>query len=279
MDLVGPLPVATGQRKFLILAVDYFTKWVEAEPLATITDKKCWGFVWKSLICRFGLPRTIITDNGTQFCSSWFRDCCSNLGIEQRFTSVAHPQANGQTEVTNRTILRGLKRKVGAAKGLWVEELPNVLWAYRTSRREATGESPFALAFGVEAVTPVEVNIPSLRRQLFQAEENSDAVRKELDLLPEKRAAAAVHTLIYQQKMRRAFARKIRPRRFSAGDLVLRKMSVSDPKGAIGKMSPNWEGPYLIYEDLGNGAYHLQTIDGADIPRSWNAGNLLLYYP
>ena len=79
MDILGPFPIASGQRKFLLVAVDYFTKWVEAEPLATITDKKIWDFVWKTIICRFGIPRVIVTDNGTQFSSKFFKEKCKEM--------------------------------------------------------------------------------------------------------------------------------------------------------------------------------------------------------
>ncbi|GAV76793.1 rve domain-containing protein, partial [Cephalotus follicularis] len=95
MDFIGPLPMASGQRKFLIVAVDYFTKWVEAEPLATITEKNTESFVWKSIICRFGVPRTIVSDNGKQFDCQAFRDFCKEWRIEHRLASVAYPQSNG----------------------------------------------------------------------------------------------------------------------------------------------------------------------------------------
>ncbi|XP_022867930.1 uncharacterized protein LOC111387586 [Olea europaea var. sylvestris] len=91
MDILGPLSLAKGQRKFLLVAVDYFTKWVEAEPLATITTTKIQGFVWKNIICRFGIPRVIITDNGKQFDNHSFRAFCTSYHIDHRLTSVAHP--------------------------------------------------------------------------------------------------------------------------------------------------------------------------------------------
>ncbi|KAJ8480110.1 hypothetical protein OPV22_023837 [Ensete ventricosum] len=129
MDLLGPFLPASGQRRFLIVGVDYFTKWLEAEPLASITEKQVEGFVWKSIITRFGLPRAIITDNGTQFNNTKFKAFCQSYRIQLKFSSVAHPQANGLAEVTNRAILEGLKKRVSNATTSWVEELPSVLWA------------------------------------------------------------------------------------------------------------------------------------------------------
>ncbi|KAK3037368.1 hypothetical protein RJ639_030466 [Escallonia herrerae] len=161
MDILGPFPLASAQRKFVIVAIDYFTKGVEVEALATITEKKYEDFFWRAVICRFGIPRVLITDNGKQFDNTTFRAFCANLTIEHRFTSVAHPQTNGQTVVTNRTLLQGLKKKLNGAKGLWVEELPKILWAYHTTTRTATGETPFSLVFGTEAIIPLEIGLPS----------------------------------------------------------------------------------------------------------------------
>ncbi|CAA0809043.1 Unknown protein, partial [Striga hermonthica] len=111
IDLVGPMLQGTGQRKFLIVAVDYFTKWVEAEPLAKITEEKVIKFLYNNICCRFGVPKVLISDNGTQFNGKRIRAWCEDMRIEQHFASVAHPQANGQVEVTNRIILNGLKTK------------------------------------------------------------------------------------------------------------------------------------------------------------------------
>ena len=127
IDIVSPLPLSKGQVKFLLVAIDYFTKWVEAEALTIITEAKIQNFVWKNIIYRFGIPLMIISDNGRQFDSQGFRDFCSGLGINNQFSSPRHPQANGQTEVTNRTLLRIIKTKLDDAKGPRPDELPNIL--------------------------------------------------------------------------------------------------------------------------------------------------------
>ena len=106
---MGPLPQGKRQMKFLLVAIDYFMKWVEAEALATIIETKVQNFIWKNIVCRFRIPKTIISDNGRQFDSQAFRSFCSNLGIRNKYSLPGHPQANGQTEVTNRTLLRLIK--------------------------------------------------------------------------------------------------------------------------------------------------------------------------
>ena len=127
LDILGPLPIGKGQCKFIIVAVDYFTKWAEAEPLATITEQKIRNFVWRAIICRFGIPRALVLDNGKQFDNAKFRDFCAELGIKNYYSSPAHPQSNGQAEVTIRTLKAALKTKLEDLKGSWVEYLPEVL--------------------------------------------------------------------------------------------------------------------------------------------------------
>ena len=117
IDIISPLPQGKGQVKFLLIAIDYFTKWVEVEALATITEARIRSFVWKNIICRFGIPRKIISNNGQQFDNQGLRDFRSGLGIKNQFSSPGHPQVNGWTEVTNWTLLKIIKAKLDNAKG------------------------------------------------------------------------------------------------------------------------------------------------------------------
>ncbi|XP_058783680.1 uncharacterized protein LOC131658400 [Vicia villosa] len=165
MDLLGPFPVGSYQNKYFVVVVDYFTKWIEAEALAKITSQNVLRFYKRNILARFGVPQAIITDNGTQFTDRKFQEFVAKLGTKQHFTSVEHPQTNGQAEAANRVILRGLKRRLGEAKRAWVEELHSVLWAYRMTPHSSTGETPFRLTYGTEAVIPVEIREPSRRTE------------------------------------------------------------------------------------------------------------------
>ena len=158
--------------KFLVMGIDYFTKWVEAEPLVKITQQNVKNFVWKSIVCRFGVPRVLVSDNGQQFDNTPFREFCEQLGINTHYSSPSHPQANGQTEVTNRSLLKIIKTRLEGAKGIWPDELPGVLWAYRTTVRTPTGETPFKLTYGSEAVILAEVHLASHRVKGYEVEEN-----------------------------------------------------------------------------------------------------------
>ena len=112
MDIVGPLPAAVAQKKFLLVATDYFSKWVEAEAHASIKDKDATKFVWKSIICRFGIPQTIIVDNGPQFDSKTFWNFCLELNIQNSYSTPRYPQSNGQAEATNKTLITALKKRL-----------------------------------------------------------------------------------------------------------------------------------------------------------------------
>ena len=118
LDIIGPFLTGVKQLKFLVVSIDYFTKWVKVEALATITEKNIQNFVWRNIICRFGIPRVLVSGNRKQFNNSAFRDFCSKLGIKNHYSSPAHSQANGQVEVTNRSLLKIIKTQLERVKGI-----------------------------------------------------------------------------------------------------------------------------------------------------------------
>ena len=171
--------------KLLVVGIDYFTKWVEAEPLAKITQQNVKNFVWKNIVCRFGVPRVLISDNGWHFDNALFRDLCEHFGIQNHYSSPAHPQANGQEEVVNRSLLKIINTRLEGAKGVWPDELPGVLWAYSTTVRTPTGETPFKLAYGSEAVIFAEVHMANHRVMKYKDKDNEEQLRLNLDLIDE----------------------------------------------------------------------------------------------
>ena len=127
LDIVGPFPKAAGNKRYLLVGTDYFTKWIEAEPLANIKNVDAKKFVWKNIVTRFVVPRTLISDNGLQFDSKFFRTYCCDLGFTNRYSTQAYPQGNEQVKAMNRVIVNGLKKRLDDAKGKWVEELSQFL--------------------------------------------------------------------------------------------------------------------------------------------------------
>ncbi|KAL5562066.1 hypothetical protein UlMin_031813 [Ulmus minor] len=161
------------------------------------------NFIWKNVICRFGVPKEIVTDNGSQFISHEFQDFCREWGIKLNYSTPRYPQANGQAESSNKTIINTLKRRLRKAKGAWADELPGVLWSYRTTARTPTGETPFALAYGSEAVIPVETGIQSLRYQWLDEDTNWQQLNHNLDSIDELRDMASLRTAAYHQQVAR----------------------------------------------------------------------------
>nr|XP_025635848.1 uncharacterized protein LOC112729932 [Arachis hypogaea] len=155
LDILGPFPPAPGQVKFIVVAIDYFSKLVEAQPLAKITSQQIISFIWKNIICRFGIPQHIITDNGRQFVDQKFQAFLQVLKIRQHFASVEHPQTNELAEAANKVILHALKKKLDDAKGLWAELIPEVIWGYNTTQQSSTKKTPFRLVYGSEAMIPL----------------------------------------------------------------------------------------------------------------------------
>ena len=211
---MGPFPIAVRLLKFLVVGIDYFTKWVEAEALATITEKNVRSFIWRYIICRFGIPRVLISNNGRQFDNELFRNFCSQLGIKNHYSSPAHPLANGQVKVTNRSLLKIIKTRLEGAKGIRPEELPSILWAYRTTARTPTGKTPFRLTYGSEAVIPTEVRITSYRVHNHDEKRNDEAMRLQLDLTDELRTAAEQRLARYQNRMAQYYNSRVRHRDF-----------------------------------------------------------------
>ena len=197
LDIVGPFLKAAGNKRYLLVGIDYFTKWVETEPLANIKDMDAKRFIWKNIITRFGIPRTLILDNGLQFDSKAFRSYCCDLGITNRYSTPAYPQGNGQAEAVNKVIMSGFKKRLDDAKEKWVEELPHVLWTYQTTPCKSTRETLFLITYGVEAMIPLETGFPMLRTSSFTPTSNDGLLEKILDLTEERRENAMIELAYY----------------------------------------------------------------------------------
>ncbi|GKA26048.1 zinc finger, CCHC-type containing protein [Tanacetum coccineum] len=181
-----------GKVKFLIVVIDYYTKWIEAKLVATITDNQIKKFVWDNIVYRFGLPREIISDNGKQFRDNPFKDLCEKLCICQHFAFVKHPQTNGLVERANRSLGKGIKARLGTKNKNWLEELSHVLWAHRTMIKSSNADTPFLLTYRTEAVIPAEIGMPTPRTAKVDLVQNNEALEINLDLMEEKREQAAI---------------------------------------------------------------------------------------
>ena len=246
LDIIGSFLKVAGNKKYLLVSIDYFTKWVETEPLVNIQDVDAKKFLWKNVVTRFGVPNTLISDNGLQFNSKSFRRYCSELGITNRYSTPVYPQENGQVEAVNKVIVNRLKKRLDDAKGRWVEELPHVLWTYRITPRRSIGETPFSMSYGAEVVIPIATGFLMLRTQAFNPNDNDRLLERSLDLIEERRENAMVQLAYYQHKLKQGYNARVKLRPLEPGDLVLRKVLGTAKNPAWGKLWPNWEGPYRI---------------------------------
>ncbi|XP_073304626.1 uncharacterized protein [Primulina huaijiensis] len=185
--------------------MDYFSKWVEAEPLAKIIEQEVLKFLWKHILCRFGVPRRLISNNGRQFQGREITFWCREMKITQYFTSVAYPQANGQTEVVNRIIVQALRTRLQGKEKDWVEELP---------------------------IIPIEIGQPSSRVESYP-DNNDQSCAMDLDLEEEKRERALIRMEAYRGRVMKSYNKKVRIRDFQVGDMVLKKVN---PVGDVGKL-------------------------------------------
>ena len=163
-------------------------------------------------------------------------------------------------EASNRTLLTVLRKRIHFAKGKWVEELHGVLWVYRITSRKPTGVSPFTLTYGMEAIIPTEIEMPTLRTEIPE-EANVEALARNLDIIEELREAAVVLMSSYQQRTTNLYNRQVRQCAYQAEDLVLRKVYENTIDLTTYKFQPNWESPYTIVRVGLAGSYALDKMD------------------
>ena len=200
------------------MATDYFTKWVIAESYTTNKSDTI-NFVWKHLICQLGVPRELVVDNGTQFQDNKLKELCDTYHIKLNFAFVSYPQSNGQAEATNMAILNIIKKNLEESKGKWAKELPRVLWPYKTTKCFSTGETPFAMVYGIEAVIPTEIGLPTLRSDIVDRPEViQNQLLLNLDLAEETKQIAQIRLASYQQQAPNFYAQRVKPCSFVLGD-------------------------------------------------------------
>nr|QBG82596.1 putative uncharacterized protein [Papaver somniferum] len=279
VDIVGPFIEGSGKRRFLIVATDYFSKWVEAKALSRIRDVDVFTFIFQNIICRFGIPAEIVFDNGKQLQGKNIDMLFDTFKIRKNKSTPIYPQSNGQAEATNKTLSLILKKKLDEHKGRWCEQLHNVLWAYMTTRRSATGESPFLLTYGAEAVIPTEILMPTTKTEAWEKNLTTHMMLERLDDLEGRREAALQKMENYQRRLAREYNKKVKLRNFVEGQYVLRTIPQYQREKKWGNVAPTWGGPFIIHDIAGNGSYHLRNMKGEVLRHPWNAKWLKPYYP
>jgi hypothetical protein len=254
--------------------VEYFSKWIEAKSLATITSATVQKFFWQNIVCHFGVPKAITVDNGTQFDAETFKVFCDQIGTEIHFASIRHPESNGLVKRANGIIMTGIMKLIfNQPRGKWPGELIKMVWNHNTVVSRSAGFTPFKLLFGDEAITPEEARTGSIRTKALIEDEADYQITK--DTIQGTRLQAIEHINKYQAETIKWRDRKVRLKNIKLGHLVLRR--IANPN-TVGKLQLKWEGPFLVISSSRPGSYRLKDMDGNDIPRSWNADELRRYY-
>jgi hypothetical protein len=202
--MVGPFKTAPGGLTHLLVAVDKFTKWIEAKPIKKLDGSSTIKF-FNEIIMRYGVPHSIITDNGTNFAKGVFAEYCGRKGIWLDLASVVHPQTNGQVEKANRLILASIKprlvKPLERSADCWVEELPSMLWSLRTTPNRSVGFTTFFLVYGAEALLLMDIEFDAPRVVQYTEKQAKEAREDGVNLLEKAREQALARSALYQQQL------------------------------------------------------------------------------
>ncbi|GJX90937.1 reverse transcriptase domain-containing protein [Tanacetum coccineum] len=261
IDFMGPFPSSKG-NKYILMAVDYLSKWVEAKALPTKDARVVCKFL-KSLFARFGAPRAIISDRGTHFCNDQFTKVMLKYGVTHRLSTAYHPQTSGQVEVSNRGLKRILERTVGENRASWSDKLDDALWAFRTAYKTPIGCTPYKLVYGKACHLPVELEHKAywaLKHVNFDLKTTGDQRKVQLNELNKLRDQAYENYLIYKEKTKRIHDAKIKNHVFNVGDQVL--LFNSRLKIFSDKLKSRSSGPFTIVQVFPYGTVELSQNSG-----------------
>lgn len=264
IDFMGPFPSSYG-NEYILVAVDYVSKWVEAIASPT-NDAKVVLKMFKSIIFpRFGVPRVVISDGGTHFINKLFENLLKKNGVKHKVATAYHPQTSGQVEISNREIKSILEKTVGTTRKDWSTKLDDALWAYRTAFKTPLGTTPFNLVYGKACHLPVELEYKALwavKMLNFDIKSAKEKRLFQLHELDEIRLDAFENSRIYKEKTKAFHDKKILKREFNIGDQVL--LFNSRLKLFPGKLKSRWSGPFKIKEVRPYGAIVLWNKTGGD---------------
>jgi hypothetical protein len=282
--LIGQInPPSSKGHKFVLLATDYFTKWVEAVPLKKVTSENMVEFVKEHIIYRVGIPQIITTDQGAQFVSLEFKEFAESMGIKLFNSSPYYAQANGQAEASNKIMIKLIQKKIEQKPRRWHSVLSEALWAYRMAPHGGTKTSPYELVYGHHAVFPWEIQSDSRRVVLqkdLSSKDYSGLMMDELEDLHMIRLRALENIKKNKLWVAKYYNKKVKVRQFVQGDLVWKALlPIGTKYSEFGKWSPNWEGPFRVVRCVPGNAYMLKTLLREEFSAAINGRYLKKYYP
>jgi Integrase zinc binding domain/Integrase core domain len=270
IDFVGPLPRTQRGKKYIIVAMDYLTKWPEARAVSEATAEATVNFIYEQIICQHGCPQIILSDRGTHFNNQMVKKLTEKFKINHLLSTPYHPQTNGLVERFNRTLCESLA-KLSLKNNDWDLYIAPTLFAYRTTKHSTTKIEPFFLVYGRAARLTID------EKQAENVNAENDRLFNLIDHVPSTRNKAKQQIAQSQIKQKDRHDKTVtQPNQFQIGDKVLYFNVVLDQSHS-GKFNPKWKGPFAIQQVLPHEAYKLQTMDGQSIPTPIN-GNLLKAY-
>jgi hypothetical protein len=262
IDIVGPLPETRNKNKYMVVAIEYLTKWVEVRALDKATAENVANFVFEEIICRYGAPKIILTDQGSHFKNKMIKELCDKFGIQHRLSSPYHPQTNGLVERFNRTLTTMLAKTNDIFN--WDLHIPSVLFAYRTAKHSTTKYTPFYLNYGRNPVLPLELENKEENNEEISLE---DSLLKRIyeieEMLPQYQQKARELIKLSQEKSQKQHKDKKMKKEihYQKGDKVLLYDSRLDKQWS-GKLDKKWKGPFTVEERLDKGSYILSNEFG-----------------
>ena len=248
MDFMGPFP-SSFSNLYILLAVDYISKWVEAIPKHTNDANVVAKFLHSHIFTRFGTPRALITNGGTHFCNKLVDKVLQKYGGRHRTSLAYHPQANGQAKVSNREIKSILEKTVNSSRKDWSKKIDDALWAYRTAFKTPLGMSPFRLVYGKACHLPMElIHRAYWATRLLDMDSKVAGEKRMLQLseLDEFRNEAYENARIYKEKTKAWHDKHIVRKEFELGQQVM--LYNSRLKLFPGKLKSKWSGPFIVVQ-------------------------------
>jgi hypothetical protein len=259
IDVKGPLPITSKNNRYLIVAMDYLTKWPEAIAVPDCKAETIARFLYEEIITRHGTPNEILSDRGTSFLNKVVKELCDKFQIKHRLTSSYRPQTNGMVERFNRTIGECISKLLSEKEKEWDEYVHAVLMAYRTTKHETTKFTPFQLLYGRQAKLPVELKVVTFEQPNLTYEE---AIRQRtIDILEKmnKEQNQALDNIEKGQEKLKKRANKRTSKKLKIGDKVLvHRTDLQNNMSA--KLQEKWIGPYYIHDVLEGNTYKLRNM-------------------
>ena len=282
LDFIGPVnPPSSQGHTYILTATDYFSKWVEAKAMKKATSTVVCEFIKEQILVRFGVPAKLVMDNASYFTSAEIIAFCYDNGIQVGHSSDYFPQGNGQAESSNKNLINILKKLVSDNQKNWHKKLHDALWADRTTPKRAIGISPFELVYGVEVVLPLPLELATCKlKTAIEDDVFKEGLERRilyLTKLQEERAEMVDKITKHQNRVKKLFDKRARPRKLMEGDLVLLWDKRQEPRGMHSKFQSLWKGPFQIVQVNQNNSFKLAYPSGEWLPYSYNGQDLKLY--